>query len=200
MDAPVLDHPLTRAERLKQETHALHQRLDTSIARKEPFATRERYAAFVEVQYRFYAAIEPLYRERRLQALIPDLASRSRLDAARLDLADLGRPIPEVEPLPIAHREGLGWLYVSEGSTLGAAFLLKAVEAIGLGEERGARHLAAAPEGRGRHWRDFKEALNAVPLSPAEDDLVLSGARAAFTHVQGLVAEVMGPGEEGQRL
>ncbi len=194
MNAPVLDHPLTRAERLKQETHAQHERLDTSIVGKEPFATRERYAAFVEVQYRFYAAIEPLYRDGALAELIPDLPSRSRLDAARRDLADLGRPAPEVDPLPISNREALGWLYVSEGSTLGAAFLLKAVEAIGLGEECGARHLAAAPAGRGRHWRDFKDALNAVPLTPTEDDLVVSGARAAFTHVHGLVAEVMGPG------
>ena len=85
---------------------------------------------------------------------------------------------------------------MSEGSTLGAAFLLKAVEAIGLGEDCGARHLAAAPEGRGRHWRDFKEALNSVPLTPAEDDLVVGGARAAFTHVHGLVAAVMGPGRK----
>ena len=53
MNAPVLDHPLTRAERLKQETHALHERLDTSIAGEEPFARHDRYAAFVEVQYRF---------------------------------------------------------------------------------------------------------------------------------------------------
>lgn len=194
MNAPVLDHPLTRAERLKEETRALHERLDTSIAGREPFVDRERYAGFVEVQYRFYAAIEPLYRDPQLGALIPGLPARSRLVAARLDLADLGRPAPDVEPLPISHREGLGWLYVSEGSTLGAAFLLKAVEAIGLGEDFGARHLAAAPEGRGRHWRDFKEALNAVRLAPAEDELVVSGARAAFTHVHGLVAEVMGAG------
>jgi heme oxygenase len=192
MNAPVIDRPLTRAERLKHETHALHERLDTSIVGKETFATRERYAGFVEVQYRFYAAIEPLYHDDRLTALIPGLPDRSRLAAARLDLADLGREAPAVVPLSIAHREGLGWLYVSEGSTLGAAFLLKAVEAIGLGEENGARHLAAAPAGRGRHWRDFKDALNAVPLTPVEDDLVVSGARAAFTHVHGLVAEVMG--------
>jgi len=193
MNAPVLDRPLTRAERLREETHAQHERLDTGIAGRDPFATRERYAAFVEVQFRFYAAIEPLYHDDRLQALIPALAERSRLAAARLDLADLGRPAPDVDPLPIGHREGLGWLYVSEGSTLGAAFLLKAVAAIGLGETNGARHLAAAPKGRGRHWRDFKDALNAVSLTPSEDDLVVSGARAAFAHVHGLVAEVMGP-------
>ncbi len=191
MNAPVLDQPMTRAERLKQETHVLHERLDTSIAGKDPFATRERYAAFVEVQYRFYAAIEPLYRDARLAAVIPDLAARSRLEAARRDLADLGREPPEVGPRAIPEAQSLGWLYVSEGSTLGAAFLLKAVEAIGLSEAHGARHLAAAPEGRGRHWRDFKDALNAVPLSPEDEVHVIAGANAAFAHVQDLVGEVM---------
>ena len=191
MNAPVLDQPMTRAERLKQETHALHERLDTSIAGKDPFATRERYAAFVEIQYRFYTAIEPLYRDGRLAGLIPGLAARSRLEAARCDLADLGREPPDVAPMAIPEAEGLGWLYVSEGSTLGAAFLLKAVEAIGLSETHGARHLAAAPEGRGRHWRDFKDALNAVPLSAEEEADVVAGANAAFAHVQELVGLVM---------
>jgi len=191
MNAPVLDHPLTRAERLKQETHALHERLDTSIAGEDPFATRERYAAFVEIQYRFYAAIEPLYRDGRLGALIPGLDQRSRLAAARSDLADLGRAAPEVASLEIPAGQGLGWLYVAEGSTLGAAFLLKAVEAIGLSETHGARHLAAAPEGRGRHWRDFKDALNGAPLE--DDDHVIAGANAAFAHVQELVGIVMPP-------
>lgn len=191
MNAPVLDHPLTRAERLKQETHALHERLDTSIAGEDPFATRERYAAFVEIQYRFYAVIEPLYRDARLGALIPGLDQRSRLAAARSDLADLGREAPEVAPLEIPAGQGLGWLYVAEGSTLGAAFLLKAVEAIGLSETHGARHLAAAPEGRGRHWRDFKDALNAAPLE--DDNHVIAGANAAFAHVQELVGLVMPP-------
>jgi heme oxygenase len=195
MNAPVLDLPLTRAERLKQETHALHERLDTSMTEKAPFSDRERYAAFLEVQYRFYAAIEPLYRDRDLAVLIPGLASRSRLAAARADLGDLGRAVPEVEALPIQHPEGIGWLYVSEGSTLGAAFLLKAVAEIGFDEDRGARHLAAAPEGRGRHWRDFKEALNAITLAPDQEDLVVSGARAAFTYVQGLATSVMRPGK-----
>ncbi|MBN9020915.1 MAG: biliverdin-producing heme oxygenase [Rhizobiales bacterium] len=194
MNAPVLEISHTRAERLKQETHALHERLDTSIAGKSPFADRDSYAAFVEIQYRFYAAIEPLYRDPRLGALIPGLPARSRLAAAERDLADLGRVAPEVAPKAIPEGEALGWLYVSEGSTLGAAFLLKAVAAIGFDEENGARHMAAAPEGRGKHWRDFKDALNAVPLTPAEDVHVIAGANAAFAHVQSLVNDVMARG------
>jgi heme oxygenase (biliverdin-IX-beta and delta-forming) len=193
MSAQVLDRPQTRAERLKQETHALHERLDRSIVGQSSVLDRERYAAFVEVQYRFMAAIEPLYRDPGLAALLPGLPQRSRLASARLDLGDLGREISAVEAVPITPREGLGWLYVSEGSTLGAAFLLKAVEEIGLGESFGGRHLAPAPEGRGRHWREFKDRLNAVPLTAEEEAEVVSGALAAFRYVQALVAEVLPP-------
>ena len=39
-----------------------------------------------------------------------------------------------------------------------------------------------------------------MPLTPAEDDQVVTGARAAFTHVHGLVAAVMGPGKSSLRL
>ena len=193
MNAPVLDHPQTLAERLKQETTTLHERLDTSIVGKSPFADTARYGAFVETQYRFYAVIEPLYHDETLGALIPGLASRSRLEAARLDLIDLGRAVPEVAPVEIPDDARLGWLYVSEGSTLGAAFLLKAVGALGFNEEKGARHLAASPEGRGKHWREFKDAINTVTLTPEQDAAAIAGANAAFAHVQQLVGEVMVP-------
>ena len=74
----------------------------------------------------------------------------------------------------------LGWLYVAEGSNLGAAFLLKWAAALGLNETHGARHLAASPEGRARHWRSFTEALDGIELTQAEEGRVADGAREAF--------------------
>ncbi len=63
----------------------------------------------------------------------------------------------------------MGWLYVVEGSNLGAAFLLKDAAKLGLGEEFGARHLAGAPEGRGLHWRTFTAALDEIELTEEEE-------------------------------
>src|SRR5690606_18526810 len=81
----------------------------------------------------------------------------------------------------------LGWLYVAEGSNLGAAFLIKEAAKLGLSQDFGARHLAGAPEGRGLHWRTFTAALDAVPLSDEDEARVIAGAEAAFRRVHGLV-------------
>ena len=78
---------------------------------------------------------------------------------------------------------------MAEGSNLGAAFLLKAAQGLGLSETFGARHLAAAPEGRGLHWKTFTTALNGVSLTGAEEERVITGAQAAFSRVQGSVNE-----------
>ena len=85
-----------------------------------------------------------------------------------------------------------GWLYVAEGSNLGAAFLLKEAIRLELSETFGARHLAGAPEGRGLHWRTFTAALDSIALSQAEEDRVIAGAEAAFRRVQGLVDDIFG--------
>lgn len=176
---------MERAALLRAETHPVHERLDARIMEQRPFETLERYAAFVRGQLAFQHRLEPLYRDERLGALIPGLAERSRLAAIEADLADLGRQVPErpAAPEPCSLGEALGWLYVSEGSTLGAAFLLKEVEKLGLGAERGGRHLAPHAEGRGLHWRRFVERLNAAPLDESGERSAIDGAHAAFTYV-----------------
>ncbi|MCK9909832.1 biliverdin-producing heme oxygenase, partial [Microbacteriaceae bacterium K1510] len=82
-------------------------------------------------------------------------------------------------------------LYVAEGSNLGAAFLLKAAARLGLDETFGARHLAAAPEGRGLSWKKFTTALDAIALTEEEEQRVFAGARAAFSRVYALVEATM---------
>lgn len=81
----------------------------------------------------------------------------------------------------------LGWLYVAEGSNLGAAFLFKMARALDLDENFGARHLAGHADGRAQHWRDFTGALDTVDLDADEERRVSMGANAAFARVQALV-------------
>jgi heme oxygenase len=200
-EAAVLDRSmdLTRSKRLKAATGDTHERLDKSIMAGEPFASRERYALFVKVQHAFHREIDALYDNARLDGMLPDLQGRRRLAQIGQDLTDLGFEIPSYdgEPefgagagadLPTA----LGWLYVAEGSNLGAAFLLKDALKLGLTEEFGARHLAGAPPGRGPHWRTFTAALDAVDLSDEEEARVVAGAEAAFNRVHALVRSMFG--------
>ena len=190
LDAPNMADS-SRSKRLKASTQAVHERLDSRIMAADPFHDRERYGLFLSVQYRFHRDIDALYLIPALQAVLPDLDGRRRLAAIRQDMADLGQGVPDpvasafegVIDLPTA----FGWLYVSEGSNLGAALLFKAAAALGLDASFGARHLAGHPDGRAQHWREFTAALDALELELEEDARVIAGAEAAFAHVRALV-------------
>lgn len=151
----------------------------------------------MQVQHGFHRDIDALYDDARLNALLPDLKGRRRLGEIGRDLDDLGLAAPAYDAAPVFGAGetvdlavALGWLYVAEGSNLGAAFLLKEALKLGLTEEFGARHLAGAPEGRGLHWRTFTAALDNVALSDQGDARVVTGAQAAFRRVRGLVDTV----------
>lgn len=187
----------SRAKTLKAETREAHERLDGSIMAGRPFESRERYALFLAVQHGFHRDIDALYANPTLDGLLPDLAGRRRFGDIEQDFADLGIAPPEPAEAPAFGDTAdiptaLGWLYVAEGSNMGAAFLIKAAGKIGLSEDFGARHLAGAPEGRGLHWRTFTEALDALELDDAGEARMIEGARAAFTRVQGLVTHTFG--------
>ena len=103
------------------------------------------------------------------------------------DLRDLEQTLPAPVPmrlvpdLPLA--EALGWLYVAEGSNLGATVLYKLAGQLGLDAGFGARHLAPHPEGAARHWRAFTTALDSVALTAEQEQQVIDAADAAFRSV-----------------
>ena len=174
------------AARLKAETRIGHERLDERIMAGRPFSDRGRYGRFLAVQADVLWRASPLYHRADLGLLLPGLAGRDRLDLLARDLADLGltrdQGVPADPDMPL--QQALGWLYVAEGSTLGAGVLLKAVRALGLSDRFGARHLAGAPEGRGRAWKRFVQTLDAVPLSEADEKHVVAGALEAFAYAR----------------
>ncbi|WCE03597.1 biliverdin-producing heme oxygenase [Pseudoxanthomonas sp. JBR18] len=197
MNETALESIAARSQRLKAATHATHDRLDKTIMARDIFASREKFAKFVRVQYRFHRDIDALYGNEALVALIPNLGERRRLLKIATDLSDLRQALPLPVPgkldngtsLPTA----LGWLYVAEGSNLGGTILYKlASQKLGLGSGLGASHLAAHPDGAARHWREFTKVLDSVPLSPAQEGEMVLGAEAAFRAVQGYVREEIG--------
>jgi heme oxygenase len=186
---------MSRSQQLKTASSASHERLDARIMRAQPFASLANYRRFLRLQLRFHQDIAALYGRADLAALVPELAARQRLDALQQDCADLRlmelppeQPaLDPQQPLPAA----LGWLYVAEGSNLGAAVLFKLAAKLGLNELHGARHLDGHADGRLRHWRGFTGALDALSFSAAEEAQLVAGARAAFERVHGLAAELL---------
>lgn len=177
--------PLSRSKSLKALTHDTHERLDQRIMACQPFANRDNYARYLQAQYLFLRDMEALYDNARLAGILSDLDERRRYDLIADDLAELGQPLPAAGE---ARRDGahfdlataLGWLYVVEGSKLGAAILLKLTEKLGLSAECGARHLAAHPDGRARHWREFTAVLDGQAFSEEDEARVAAGARQGF--------------------
>ncbi len=184
MPSPTQPDP-SRALRLREATRDVHAALDAALMARESFASREGYASFLAMQLGFHRTVAPLYADHALQAALPGLAERCRLPLVLQDMADLGLDTSTPQPgaAPPAFAAALGWLYVAEGSNLGAAVLRKLVMRIGLSDTFGARHLAPWGDGPAAHWRDFTDALDAVPLAAGEEADAIAGAREAFAHV-----------------
>jgi len=182
---------LTRSQRLKAATRDSHGALDKRIMEGDIFASREQFARFLRVQYRFHRDIQALYGNSELDALLPDLDERRRLEQIASDLADLQQAVPGPAPSSLPSNPtlpaALGWLYVAEGSNLGGTVLYKMAARLGLDAGFGASHLAAHPDGAARHWREFTHALDSVPLAPAQEQQVVDAADAAFRSVHGHV-------------
>ncbi|MET3470140.1 heme oxygenase [Novosphingobium sp. 1529] len=184
MPPPTTPHP-GRAQRLREATRDVHAALDAALMARESFASREGYASFLAMQLGFHRTVAPLYGDAALQAVLPGLADRCRLPLVIQDMADLGLDASASQPCASqpAFAAALGWLYVAEGSNLGAAVLRKLVMRIGLSDPFGARHLASWGAGPAAHWRDFTDALDAVPLDAGQEAEAIAGARQAFAHV-----------------
>ncbi|MDY0746402.1 biliverdin-producing heme oxygenase [Paucibacter sp. R3-3] len=183
----------SRARRLRGLTHEAHGALDHLITGFDPFAGRESYACFLRMQYCFLRDVDALFTHPELNRLFPGLAERRRLTLVELDLLDLGVSPPELTARPMFSGEAvdiataLGWLYVEEGSNLGAAILFKRAAALGLDGTFGARHLAPRPAGRAPSWHAFVAQLDAAELDASGETRAAAGATAAFRQVYGYV-------------
>ncbi|WP_211266636.1 biliverdin-producing heme oxygenase [Halotalea alkalilenta] len=180
----------SRAMALKLATRELHEQIDARMMAAKLFDDRERYGRFLRLQHAFHWLTEALYRDAELNRWLPGLAERERFSAVDQDCRDLGVVVPAppaaklAPPMDASERaRALGWLYVNEGSNLGAAFLYKYAASLGLDGEFGARHLAPHPEGRGLHWRQFAAQIDAAPIEPEHEEAVILGAREAFETV-----------------
>jgi heme oxygenase len=172
-----------RSQRLNQITHEPHSKLDALVKAHAPFETQANFARFVVAQYLFQSELVSLYNDAELTALVPDLPARCRADAAKEDLADLETDVPAHVAGAVNNpgkAQALGWLFVSEGSKLGAAFLIKRAVGLGLSESFGARHLAEPAGGRAEGWKSFVKTLDGLELSAEEEAELDKGAIDAF--------------------
>ncbi|WP_439328503.1 biliverdin-producing heme oxygenase [Lonepinella sp. BR2357] len=185
----------TFSERLKAANRTTHDSVDNLVMSVEPFKNNENYAKFLQLQSVFHKIVDDIYKDPELNKKIPELEYMARYDRVLKDLAVLNsQPYEFKGNLP--HPQGnaaIGWLYCAEGSNLGAAFLYKAAEKrLSFDAENGASHLAGHPDGRGKHWREFKVYLDNLGLDVQAEDEAIQGAKDAFAFYKVIVRQIFG--------
>lgn len=176
-------------EFLKQETERAHRQLETLLQLDEHL-TRERYVAVLQG---FAAFLLPW--ERQLATSLPPEwlpFFEARRRAARLadDLAALGADLAPRRALAVrlprtgTLAQALGSMYVIEGSTLGARVIGPRLQAgLGVTPQCGGSYFAGHGEQTGAMWREFRQALAALPPGAAWEE----AAGAARQTFEGLI-------------
>lgn len=171
---------------LRKGTADIHGQIERRIPVFREGFNLEDYIRLVESFFGFWAPIEE-----RLSTMVtlrdPDLALQSRLKSylLREDLLILGRDpatvrrcerLPRLDTFP----EGLGCLYVLEGSTLGSQIISRRLEEIlQLGEASGASFFNAYGQSAGARWLEFKCFISAT-VRREQADRVVGAARQTF--------------------
>ncbi|MCA9285784.1 MAG: biliverdin-producing heme oxygenase [Phycisphaerales bacterium] len=190
-------------DRLKAETRSAHEAAEAIPFNAALVAGRLPLARYVG-QLATYAMVHTELDARLAHATHPAIRAVWRDDLAKApllerDLAALGQHGVSV-PAPAmaaAHEfagrvrsvaadrpvDLLGYLYVLEGSTLGAAILRQHLQrALGLGDE-GLHYYSPYGNAVMAHWKAFRQRMNEAPLAPAEQDSIVTSAVEAFDRI-----------------
>lgn len=170
--------------RLRAETQSLHGALDARLA-PSTLIEREGYIRYLLMNWPC-ASIELALSAAGVDQILPDWDRRQRRGVLGKDLNALGSSPAALPALAIDHDIGaiLGWSYVLEGSRLGAAQILKMVEAAEEPQIRVATQFLR--HGRDEDfWGSFKLALSQID----EDDSAIAKACAAASSAFGCFIE-----------
>lgn len=168
---------------LKQRTAATHQQVEAALDLLAPDVDAGRLHAVIGRFHAFWRSAEVAVDRWALTE--PGLAARLEWPRRRrtglldADLARLGGPTP-TEPVArpfevVGAADALGWLYVSEGSTLGGALIARHIAPLRL------ESFHPYPEGPGPMWRRYGEiASQWVRVEPDRLEALCLAAERAF--------------------
>ena len=180
-------------ERLKRETRAAHERLESGLDILRAPLDRDRFLRLLERFWGFHAVWEPAVG----RALGDDafLAPRLKLHKLEADLLSLGRTPEQIvrlprcfeaallAPLPRRPAAALGTLYVLEGSTLGGQVISRALKTASWLPQSGLTYFDPYGPRTGAMWRDFRD-YAAARSTPAADAEMLATAQGTFERLR----------------
>ena len=175
--------------RLKRETMAVHQQLETQLGLLEPGLGMHGYRRVLETFYGFYVPVE-IDVTRRAAAEPPHgFPLRARAELIERDLLALGRSPAELAALPLCRdrpemsclEDLAGCLYVLEGACLGGQVLTPLLHRrLGLAKDSGAAFFAGDEESTLPRWTVIVAWLDGLPRTGASTAQIVSAAKATF--------------------
>jgi len=175
--------------RLKRETTAVHQHLETQLGLLDPSLDVHRYRRVLETFYGFYVPVE--IDVTRRAAAEPELgfSLRARAELIERDLRALGRSPAELAALPLCRdrpevscsEDLAGCLYVLEGACLGGRVLSPLLHRrLGLAKDNGAAFFAGDEERTLPRWIVVVAWLDGLPRKGASTAKIVSAAKSTF--------------------
>jgi len=162
---------LTLQRYLKEATRPLHARTEKAFDLKRRIATLDGYRDGLIKLYRLHAAAGRALHNLDWRGVQVDLApSRQRLDWLRADLSYYLFDVADLTPPPLLsledEAEGLGCLYVIEGSMLGGEYISRAIHRrLEVTEDTGGRFFAGFGIGTNAAWTTFVVGLDRHPVA-----------------------------------
>jgi heme oxygenase len=191
------------ARLLKQHTAHSHERVEATLGLLDAGLSSDRLRTVLGRFAGFWQGTERLVDEwAAREAATADALNwprRRRAEVLRQDLLRLGLTvrdlgeIPEAPPVfgAVDTAAALGWLYVSEGSTLGGAVIDRALRALPDGARLRVRTFAPYLEGPGPMWRSYLCCLDDwVGTDEARRDGVLAASLATFTALEAWLSPI----------
>jgi heme oxygenase len=143
---------------------------------------KQGYGKFLQASAAAIYPLETALLAAGVNDILADWHERSRAEAIRLDLDDMGAPAPAIRPAPCFRGEAFqfGVLYVLEGSRLGAQVLTERVMALDDHRIQAATRYLRHGEGK-RFWPTFLERLETSASVRHSQEIAVAGALEAFS-------------------
>lgn len=188
--------------RLRRETRPLHDELERSVNIDGRLGSLARYTDHLTRLWRLHVTAEHALCSIDFSPLGFSYPYPYRSSLLKEDLALLGIPATHLDQLdfpeaPIleTRAEGLGCMYVVEGSAKGARSILPAIKAsLDLDKGHGASFFYGFGRETGRLWRGCAAGITAIDADSDDGDALVQTARATFAMFrEGLVGETPAP-------
>ncbi|MGF7082043.1 biliverdin-producing heme oxygenase [Mucilaginibacter sp. UYCu711] len=174
-------------EEIKEATLANHQQTEKILVGKmKSMRSVQDYVNILSSFYGYFGGLEQQITRYINQSNLADYEDRRKSEALADDIKALGGTVPQTatnNELPEIdnYLQAFGALYVIEGSTLGGQIISKMVQQhLPLPEGKGLSFFNGYGDDMYQRWGVFKELLNKVANTPADQQIIIAAANDTF--------------------